>query len=97
MAPADRVGPTGTITSITEDERGLLVEARLGKHTSIDFIPGSPETEAIDLGCRSGPSSSVSGATVTAIQVPADEVDELLWTDDPGTLPLMRTITEAKL
>ncbi|HNP58100.1 MAG TPA: HK97 family phage prohead protease [Gordonia sp. (in: high G+C Gram-positive bacteria)] len=89
--------PIGTITSITEDERGLLVEARLGKHTFIDFIQEALETEAID-------GMSIRFSVIReewrdrhGNLVPADEVDELLWTDDPERCPLMRTITEAKL
>ncbi len=92
--------PIGKITSIVEDERGLLVEARLGKHLFIDLIQEAIETEAID-------GMSIRFSVVreewrdrNGQVVPADEVDELLWEtrrDDADRGPLLRTITEAKL
>ncbi len=87
--------PIGTINSLIEDERGLLVEARLGKHLFIDFIQEAIETGAID-------GMSIRFSVVreewrdeNGIVVPPTEVDDALWTGERGIL--LRTIQEAKL
>ncbi|UQE74199.1 HK97 family phage prohead protease [Gordonia sp. PP30] len=92
--------PIGTITTISEDDRGLDVEARLGKHMLIDLIQEALETGAID-------GMSIRFTVVreewrdrNGQVVAADEVDELLWEtrrDDGDRGPLLRTIQEAKL
>lgn len=90
--------PIGTITSITEDERGLEVEARLGQHLIIDLV-----REAIASGAIDGMSIRFSvvreewrdrnGQPVTD----PVEIDRILYGGDPDRAPLLRTITEAKL
>lgn len=89
--------PIGKITSISEDERGLAVEARLGRHLFIDLIQEAIETGAID-------GMSIRFTVVReewrdkhGQPVPAEEVDELLWSNDTERGPLLRTILEAKL
>lgn len=88
--------PIGVIKSIREDDRGLEVEARLGKHLLIDLIQEAIETGAID-------GMSIRFSVVReewrdsmGQAVPASEVDYLLWSPDERG-PLLRTILEAKL
>ncbi|ROZ89005.1 HK97 family phage prohead protease [Gordonia sp. OPL2] len=88
--------PIGKITAISEDERGLHVESRLGRHIIIDLIREAIESGAID-------GMSIRFTVVReewrdkmGVVVPASEVDHLLWSPDERG-PLLRTITEAKL
>ena len=90
--------PIGTITSIVEDERGLDVEARLGKHMLIDLIQEALETGAIDgMSIRFSVVREEWRDQMGQV-VPAEEVDAALWgygDNDRGIL--QRTILEAKL
>lgn len=89
--------PIGVITSISEDERGLDVEARLGQHLFIDLIQ-----EALSTGAINGMSIRFSVVReewrdADGKLVPADEVDQRLWDTRRDDEPLLRTILEAKL
>ena len=90
--------PIGVITEISEDERGLDVEARLGKHLFIDFIQ-----EALETGAITGMSIRFSVVReewrdAMGQVVAAEDVEELLWQGRRGDGEvLLRTILEAKL
>lgn len=90
--------PIGTITDIHEDDRGLFVQARLGQHTLIDLV-----REAISTGAIDGMSFRFSvvredwqdrnGRPVRS----DDELQRLLWGEQPERLPLLRTLKEVKV
>ncbi len=89
--------PIGVITSISEDDRGLLVEARLGEHLIIDLVQEAIATGAID-------GMSIRFSVVreewkdkNGQPVLPQDVDTILWNPDDERAPLLRTITEAKL
>lgn len=89
--------PIGTITAISEDERGLDVEARLGRHLFIDLVQ-----EALASGAIDGMSIRFSVIREewrdrNGQIVQPDEVDEILWSRKHERGPLLRTILEAKL
>ena len=89
--------PIGVITAIVEDERGLLVDARLGKHMLIDLIQEALETEAIDGMSIRFSVVREEWRDVMGQVVQPDDVDEILWSRGHERAPLLRTITEAKL
>jgi len=89
--------PIGTITDIHEDERGLFVEARLGRHLLIDLI-----REAIASGAIDGMSFRFSVVQEewrdrNGVLVRPDEVEQILWRDPDGRGPLLRTLKEVRL
>lgn len=90
--------PIGTISDIHEDDRGLYVTARLGKHIVIDLI-----REAISTGAIDGMSFRFSvvrdewqdnaGKTVSAA-----EMEQIMCNGDPEQRgPLLRTLKEVKV
>jgi HK97 family phage prohead protease len=89
--------PIGVITEIHEDERGLYVEARLGKHELIDLIQEAIETGAIDgMSIRFSVVREEWRDSLGNVVAPT-EVDAILWGGHPDRGVLQRTILEAKL
>ncbi len=95
--------PIGAITDIHEDERGLFVQARLGRHMLIDFV-----REALtppDL----GGTGAINGMSFRFSVVRDEwrdrngkkigsegELSRLLYGAEPERLPLQRTLLEVK-
>jgi HK97 family phage prohead protease len=89
--------PIGVITEIREDDRGLYVEARLGKHMLVDFVQEAIETGAIDgMSIRFSVVREEWRDNMGNIVAPT-EVDAILWGGHPERIVLQRTILEAKL
>lgn len=89
--------PIGTIVDIHEDERGLYVQARLGRHILIDLI-----REAISTGAIDGMSFRFSVVRDewrdrNGQVVRPDEVEKILWHDTEGRGPLLRTLKEVRI
>lgn len=89
--------PIGAIADIHEDERGLFVQARLGKHMLIDLI-----REAISTGAIDGMSFRFSVVNDEwrdrdGNLVKPDDVDTILYGGAPERAPLLRTLKEVKL
>lgn len=89
--------PIGVITDISEDEKGLRVEARLGKHELIDLIQEAIATGAIDgMSIRFSVVREEWRDNLGNVVAPT-EVDAILWGGHPERGVLQRTILEAKL
>lgn len=90
--------PIGVIKDIQEDDRGLYVEARLGKHIIIDLIREAIETGAID-----GMSFRFSVVRdewrdKDGNMVKPDDVKRILYYgEEPERAPLLRTLKEVKI
>lgn len=89
--------PIGAIADIHEDERGLFVQARLGKHMLIDLI-----REAISTGAIDGMSFRFSVVNDEwrdrdGNLVKPDDVDTILYGGAPERAPLLRTLKEVKI
>lgn len=90
--------PIGTITDIHEDDRGLFVRARLGRHILIDLI-----REAISTGAIDGMSFRFSVVRDEWVDKSGkviksdEELQRLLWGEEPDRLPLLRTLKEVKV
>lgn len=87
--------PIGVIEDIHEDDRGLYVSARLGRHILIDLI-----REAISTGAIDGMSFRFSVVRdewrdAEGKVVKPDDVEEALWTGSRGVL--LRTLKEVKV
>lgn len=87
--------PIGVIEDIHEDDRGLYVSARLGRHILIDLI-----REAISTGAIDGMSFRFSVVRdewrdAEGKIVKPDDVEEALWTGSRGVL--LRTLKEVKV
>lgn len=87
--------PIGVIENISEDDRGLFVSARLGRHILIDLI-----REAISTGAIDGMSFRFSVVRdewhdAEGKTVKPDDVDEALYTGSRGVL--LRTLKEVKI
>lgn len=89
--------PIGVITDISEDDKGLRVEARLGKHELIDLIQEAISTGAIDgMSIRFSVVREEWRDSLGNVVAPT-EVDAILWGGHPDRGVLQRTILEAKL
>ena len=87
--------PIGVIEDIHEDDRGLYVSARLGRHILIDLI-----REAISTGAIDGMSFRFSVVRdewrdSEGKVVKPDDVEEALWTGSRGVL--LRTLKEVRV
>ena len=90
--------PIGAITEISEDDRGLFVQARLGQHIIIDLI-----REAISTGAIDGMSFRFSVVRDEWVDKNGkviksdDELHRILWGEEPERAPLLRTLKEVKV
>lgn len=87
--------PIGVIEEIYEDERGLYVSARLGRHILIDLI-----REAIATGAIDGMSFRFSVVRdewrdAEGKIVKPEDIEDALWTGSRGVL--LRTLKEVKV
>lgn len=90
--------PIGTIVDIHEDERGLYVSARLGKHILIDLIREAISTGAIDgMSFRFSVVRDEWRDKNDKIIKSDEELRRLLWGEEPERLPLLRTLKEVKV
>lgn len=96
--------PIGAITDIGEDEQGLRVEARLGRHMLIDFIrealtpPDLGGTGAIDGMSFRFDVVRDEWVDVDGKTVRPDDVRRILYYgEQPERAPLLRTLKEVKV
>lgn len=90
--------PIGTIVDIHEDDRGLYVSARLGKHILIDLIREAISTGAIDgMSFRFSVVRDEWRDNAGKIVKSDEELRRLLYGEEPERLPLLRTLKEVKV
>lgn len=89
--------PIGAITDIHEDDRGLYVQARLGKHMLIDLIREAIATGAIDGMSFRFSVVSDEWRDRDGKLVKPEDVDTILYGGAPERGPLLRILKEVKI